>query len=261
MQVLLDGLRFGESVRWHDGKAWVCDWATGQVLSVGSDGETTVVATVASYPLCIDWSTDGKLLLVAGGDEKLLRLEPDGSLAVQADLAGYSTGPWNEVAVDGHGNVFVNGGEGVIVAVDPAGAVRQVATGLEWPNGMAVSSDGSTLVVAESHASRLTAFTIGPRGVLSGRRVWATIPGSAPDGICFDADSCIWYADVPNRHCQRVAEDGTVLATIEVDRGCFSCAVGGPSGQTLFIAATEWRGFDRMFEGPPTGQLLADVIV
>src|SRR6185369_17976749 len=104
--------------------------------------------------------------------------------------------------------------------------------------------------------ARITAFDIGADGGLSGRRVWATIDGAAPDGICLDTDGALWYADVPNRRCARVAEGGEVLDVVEADRGCFACMLGGADGRTLYIAAAEWRGVDHMFEAERTGVLL-----
>ena len=257
MRTLLTGLVFGESARWHDGRMWLCDWGTGEVLTVERDGNRRVVTRVSSYPLCIDWLPDGRLLAVAGGDARVLRLEADGAVVTHADLSGVSTGPWNEIAVNSHGTAYVNGGPGLIAAIGRDGGVRQVADEVAFPNGMALSADGSSLIVAESHAGCLTAYTIGDDGTLRDRRVWAEVPSSAPDGICIDPGGAIWYADVPNRCCVLVGEGGAVLRRVDADRGCFSCALGGENGTTLFIVATQWRGFDQMFTGPPTGQVLA----
>ena len=108
------------------------------------------------------------------------------------------------------------------------------------PQRMAII-DGTTLVVAESHADRLTAWTITDDGALVERRVWADLgPGAAPDGICVDAEGAIWYASVPGKRCTRVGPGGRELQTIEVDRGCFSCMLGGPDGTTLYIVANQW---------------------
>ena len=143
---------------------------------------------------------------------------------------------------------------GVIALAAPDGSARQVADGLAFPNGMVVTPD-STLIVAESYAKRLTAFDIEADGSLTNRRVWAALGDGVPDGICFDAERAVWYADVPNKRCMRVREGGEVLQTIELDRGCFACALGGADGTTLFLIATNWRGPARMFEGPRTSQI------
>src|SRR5262245_22117640 len=86
----------------------------------------------------------------------------------------------------------------MIVLVGTDGSVRQLADGLAFPNGMAVTPDNATLIVAESHARRLTASEIAAEGSLSNRRVWADLDGGVPDGICIDANNAVWYGDVPS---------------------------------------------------------------
>jgi sugar lactone lactonase YvrE len=191
---------------------------------------------------------------VSGQEALVLRQEPGGPLVTHADLTGLDS-VFNEIVVDGRGNAYVNGG--IVAMVRPDGSARQVAGGLEFGNGMAVTPDNSTLIVAESHGNRLTAFDIAADGSLSGRRVWADLGGGFPDGICIDAEGAVWYADVPNKRCVRVRESGAVLQTIDLDRGCFACMLGGPDGRTLFLVAAEWRGMEHMTDGDNTGQVLA----
>ncbi|HEY2320899.1 MAG TPA: SMP-30/gluconolactonase/LRE family protein [Solirubrobacteraceae bacterium] len=259
MQVLLDGLGFPESTRWHDGRVWLCNWGAGEVLAAGPGGEREVMARLAprTLPFSIDWLPDGRLLIVDGPQRLLLRQAPDGRLASAADLSAHGEGPINELVVDATGNAYVIGGPAIFL-VGADGSVRVVADGLAWPNGMALIEDGRTLVVADSHLVQLIAYDVGDDGGLSGRRVWADVE-HAPDGICADADGAIWVATVPGRSCLRVREGGEVLSTVSVDRGCFACMLGGDDGRTLFIAAAEWRGMEAaMSEGPgATGQLLA----
>ena len=259
-QLVIDGLGFPESTRWHDGRVWVCNWGTGAVLAVTAEGEREVMARLdpQTLPFSIDWDQDGRLLVIDGPRRLLLRQQPDGSHEAVADLTGFSSRPFNELVVDAGGNAYVNGGSGTVMCVRPDGSVDQVADGLKWPNGMAVIDDGRTLVVADSHAEQLIAFDMAGDGTLTGRRIWAEVE-HAPDGICSDADGAIWVASVPGQHCVRVREGGEVLSTVPVDRGCFACMLGGEDGRTLFIAAAQWRGMDAaMREGPGvTGQLLA----
>jgi sugar lactone lactonase YvrE len=266
METLMTGISFGESPRWHDGRLWFSDWGAEQLIAVDLGGASEVVARVPSFPFSIDWLPDGRLLIVHGRDRRLLRREPDGSLVTHADLNVLSDRGWNEIVVDGRGNAYVNGGgfdlaageefaPGMIALVTPDGSARQVADGIAFPNGMAVTPDNSTLVVAESYASRLTAFDIAADGGLSNRRVWADVGKGVPDGICLDLEGAAWYADVPNRCCVRVAEGGQVLETIELDRGCFACMLGGPDRRTLFLVAREWYGMDAS-KGSGTGQVL-----
>jgi sugar lactone lactonase YvrE len=135
--------------------------------------------------------------------------------------------------------------------------VRQVADDVAFPNGMAVTSDNSTLIVADSYRHGLVAFDIGLDGGLSGRRVWADLGAGTPDGICADEQNAIWYADAPGRRCVRVAEGGSELQAAELDRGAFACMLGGPGLRTLFIVAAEWRGMtEAQLVLPGSGQVL-----
>ncbi len=250
----------GESPRWHQNRLWFSDWGAREIVATDIHGKREIaVRTPFGLPFCIDWLPDGRLLIVAGPEGRLVREAADGSLVTHADLRALSDKPWNEIVVDGRGNAYVNGGRGIIALVTRDGSVRQVADGIAFPNGMAVTPDNATLIIAESHGRRLSAFDIAPDGGLSKRRVWADLGGGVPDGICLDADDALWYADVPNKRCVRIREGGEVLATVTADRGCFACMLGGPDRKTLFLIAAEWRGMDQIPEvaRARTGQVLA----
>jgi len=261
VETLLTGLAMGESPRWHENRLWFSDWGAREILAVDLDGNSEVaVRTSFDLPFCIDWLPDGRLLIVSGRESLLLRREPDGSLVTHADLRGLSDKGWgwNEIVVDGRGSAYLNGGPGIIALVTPDSPARQVADGIAFPNGMAVTPDNATLIVAESHGKRLTAFDITADGSLANRRVWADLGGGVPDGICIDADNAVWYADVPNKCCVRVREGGEVLQTVKLERGCFACMLGGMDKRTLFLIAAEWRGMDKIAEvaRARTGQVL-----
>jgi sugar lactone lactonase YvrE len=254
VRTLLGGRGLVESPRWHGDRLYFSDWSAGEVVAVDLAGRSEVIARVESLPLCTAWLPDGRLL----------RREPDGSLVTHANLGWPG---WNDIVVDGRGNIYVNragfnplAGEevqpGFVFLVAADGSVRQVADGIAFPNGMAVTAD-NTLIVADSYGHSLVAFDIGSGGVLSGRRVWADLGEGTPDGICADAENAIWYADVPNQRCVRVAAGGAVLQTVELDRGGFACALGGPGGTTLFIVAAEWQGMTgQQMVAPGSGQVL-----
>jgi sugar lactone lactonase YvrE len=249
VRTVLAGRGLVESPRWHGDRLYFSDWSAHEVIAVDPAGRSEVIARVESLPLCTAWSPDDRLLIVSSAEGLLLRREPDGTLVTHADLGKSG---WNDIVVDGRGNAYVNSigfdmtaGEayapGFVSLVTPDGSVRRAADGLAFPNGMAVTADNSTLVVAESYGHRLTAFDIDPDGGLSRRRVWAGLGDGTPDGICLDAENAVWYADVPNKRCVRVAEGGRVLRTVALDRGGFACALGGPDGRTLYMVAAEWR--------------------
>ena len=260
-KVVLDGLILGESPRWHDDMLWVADWAAHELITLDADGTREIAERPDSIPCCIDWLPDGRLLLVSG--DRLLRREPDGTMVTHAELAHLDPHPWNDIAVDSQGNAFVGcigfdfpGGEpapGIIAVVTPDGRARTAAEDVAFPNGMLVTPDDATLIVAESYGNRLTAFDIGAAGALSNRRVWADLGEDHPDGICLDAEGAVWSADVGNKHCVRVREGGQVLQTVEADRGCFACALGGADGRTLYIVTAQWPNDFRT----PTGQVLS----
>jgi sugar lactone lactonase YvrE len=268
--VLVTGLAFGESPRWHDDRLWVSDWGTQEIIAVASDGKSEVMVSL-DFPsfqaICMDWLPDGRLLIVSASDGLLLRRTPDGSLMTYADLHALSDKGWNEIVADGRGNVYVNGGgfnlmggetfaPGMIALVTPDGSARQVADDIAFPNGMAVTPDNSTLIVAESYGKRLTAFDVAADGSLSNRRMWADLGDGVPDGICIDAENAVWYADVPNKRCVRVREGGEVLQTVQLDQGCFACILGGRDRKTLFMVAREWRGMESTADKERTGQVL-----
>lgn len=265
-RVLLDGRGLLESPRWHGDRLVVSDWSAGEVLTVDPTGRTEVLARVASLPLCTAFLPDGLLLIVSSPQGKILRRERDGSLVTHADLGEPG---WNDIVVDGRGHAYVNrpgfdpmAGEefrpGFVSLAAADGTVEQVADDIAFPNGMAVTPDNATLIVADSYRHVLVAFAIDAGGGLSGRRIWADLAGGTPDGICVDAEGAVWYADVPARRCVRVAEGGSVLQTVELDRGCFACALGGPGGTTLFLVAALWQGMTGPeLVAPGSGQVLA----
>ena len=256
-QLLASGFAMGESARWHNDRFWLSDWGAQEIIALKPEGGCeSSLAVSCALPFCFDWHLDGSLLVVSGREARLLRQDAGHSLTRFVDLSAISTSIWNEIVVDGRGNAYINSAE-AIALVTPTGSVRKVADGGEFPNGMVVTPDNGTLLLAESHGKRLTAFDISPDGSLSNRRLWAALKGP-PDGICLDAEGAVWYADVPNKQCVRVRGGGEILLTVEVDRGCFSCALGGPDRRTLFIVATEWRGMDKVAEvaAARTGQVI-----
>jgi len=269
--LLANDLVIGESARWHDGRVWLSNWGAQEILAFDLAGQREVVTRVpTSLPFSIDWLPDGQLLVVAGPEQRLLRQELDGSLIDHADMSGLPGG-LNEIVVDGRGTIYVNGGNdfypdkgvapGFIAAITPDGVVRKVAGEIAFPNGMAVTDDNSTLIIAESFAGKLTAFDISEDGGLGNRRTFAEVPA---DGICMDAEGAVW---TPSWHddgpcCLRVAEGGEVLDRVPLGQAGFACALGGPEGRTLFMLSADWHmgedfldNLKRLTEGTRTGQL------
>ncbi|BAX90661.1 SMP-30/gluconolactonase/LRE family protein [Mycobacterium shigaense] len=263
MRTLLSGLGLLESPRWHDGRLWVADWTAGSIGRIDGAGRVRTVVEHKSLPLCFDFLPDvpgGEALVLASSAQRaLLRLSADGTLTRYAELASLSPHGPNDIVIDGRGNAYVNNVNFDFAAGPPAGDIapgfvalvragtaRIVAADLSFPNGMAVTPDNATLIVAESYRHRLTAFDIAPDGSLSNRRVWAELGAHSPDGICLDRDGAVWYADVGDRCCVRVREGGEVADRIRLDRGAFACMLGGDDRATLFVVAAHWPGPQRL---------------
>src|SRR5918998_2221218 len=272
---LLSDLAMGESPRWHDGRFWSSDWVAGEIVAADVTGPEwgtrEVVARSTSFPFCFDWLADGTMLVTGSNGLERLDVAPGAGAeeprtpVPHVDMTHLSPFGWNEVIVDQRGNAYVNtpnfdmsGGfdfelgsrSGIVAVVTPDGGARTVATEVAFPNGMAVTPDGSTLIVAESFTTRLGAWDIGADGGLSNRRVWAELENGA-DGISIDAEGAVWCATQTG--CERVREGGEVTDRIPFDLFGFSCVLGGPEGRTLFIVAAEWHGYENIGKGPRTG--------
>ncbi|MDH3641891.1 MAG: SMP-30/gluconolactonase/LRE family protein [Gammaproteobacteria bacterium] len=243
---LVTDLSFGEGPRWHDDRLWFSDMHANQVLAVDDGGKLEAIVEVEHQPSGLGWLPDGDLLVVSMADRRILRW--DGSrLTAHADLSGLASFYCNDMVVDGHGRAYVGnfgfdlhaGQEPTtaeLICVEADGAARVVATDLMFPNGTVITPDAGTLIVAETFASRLTAFDIQADGNLDNRRIWAELPeGAVPDGICLDSEAGIWSASPSTNECLRQLEGGEVTHRVAVDRGAFACMLGGTAGDTLFI--------------------------
>ena len=260
----VSGLGFAEGPRWHQDKLWFSDFGARLVRHVDVTGHVTEVARVPERPSGLGFLPDGRLLIVSMNDQRVLRLE-HGVLHEHADLSRYTSHACNDMVVDRAGNAFV-GHMGFdllartptpqaaeILCVRPDGQSHVAARDLSFPNGPAITPDGRTLIVAETFASRLSAFTIGEDGLLHERRVFAPLPGRAPDGICLDAEGAVWVADARGKACVRVREGGEISDVIETGRGCYACALGGSDGRTLFLCTAE--GYDLAAMARGTGAI------
>jgi len=265
-RVLLDGLRFPEGPRWHDGKLWFSDMHAGRVWTLDPGGRAeTVLSLDGDEPSGLGWLPDGRLLVVSMQQRKLLRRERDG-LVAHADLAGVAHFHANDMVVDAHGRAYVgnfgfdlNGGAAQtptnLALVHPDGRVEVAASDLLFPNGTVITPDGRTLIVAETFAGRLTAFDVANDGRLSKRRVWAQLERAVPDGICLDAEGAIWVASPISKGVLRVREGGEVLQRIAVEHQAYACMLGGADRRTLYLctAAT----YDPAQTGANSGRIEA----
>lgn len=251
---LVDGLAFAEGPRWHDGSLFLSDMHAHQVLRIEPDGTASVVLQHTSPVSGVGWLPDGRLLAVAMEGE-VLRLDP-GGVAVHADLRPLAAHGINDMVSHPGGWSYVGqfgydrhaGGRpspSALLRVDEDGSVTAAAEGLLVANGMAITPDGATLLVAESAGGRISSFTIGPAGALGERTIWAELPeGHAPDGMCIDAEGAAWIAAVTAGRFIRVLAGGEVTDEVLVDEGrrAIACVLGGADRRLLHMLTATTLG-------------------
>jgi len=254
---ILDGLSFPEGPRWHDGRLWFSDFYRHEVVAVDPEGRRQTMLEVPQQPSGLGWMPNGDLLLVSMLDRRLLRWDGRAT-TVHADLSVLVPASCNDMVVDDVGRAYVGNfgfdrhrGEApvatTLVVVEPDGSASVGATDLDFPNGMVITGSGSTLIVAETMANRLSAFDRSPvTGALSGRRVWADLGDNLPDGICLDAEGGVWVADPRNGQVFRVLEGGEVTDRLSTGEGrnAYACMLGGADRRTLFVLTNTGSGPD-----------------
>ncbi len=271
--ILVDGLYFGEGPRWHHGRLWFSDFYAHAVKSIDESGQLRTELELDDQPSGLGWLPDGRLLVVAMQERALKRLDADG-LVLHADLRHLTAHLCNDMVVDAQGSAWIGNfgfdldaqlrarGMDVLtdhpvtnlVRVDPDGAVHLAAQDMHFPNGSVITADGTTLIVAETLASCLTAFTINADKSLTQRRVWAALPGVAPDGICLDENKQIWVANAIGPEVVLVAEGGDIVERVTTSQPCYACMLGGRDGKTLF-ALTASGADGQHASAAPTGKI------
>ncbi len=247
-KVLLEGLKFPEGPRWHEERLWFSDMRSRKVTAVDLNGNPEIITEIPNRPSGLGWLPDGHLLIVSMENRRLLRLDPDG-LTELADLSKLISFPINDMVVDKEGRAYV-GNFGFdyinnklfepaeVILVSPQGDAKIVADNMKFPNGMIITPDDKTLIVAETYAYRLTAFDINDDSSLTNRRVWADLKSLPPDGICLDAEGAIWVATPNYSSAVRVLEGGKITDKVNVNTDAFACMLGGQDRDILFICTS-----------------------
>jgi sugar lactone lactonase YvrE len=248
-EVLLDGLKFPESPRWHDDKLWFVDMEDHKVMTIDLNGNTETILELPNSASGLGWLPDNRLLVVSMEDCRLMRLDPEGVTEV-IDLNRFGTVFLNDMVVDKKGRAYVgnfgfdyfNGkpfAPTKLILVHPSGDAKVVADNMAFPNGTVITPDDKTLIIAETFSAQLTAFNIMDDGSLTGRRVWANLKSLVPDGICLDAEEGIWLAAPGRKRVVRVLEGGQITHIVRVENDAYACMLGGPDRKTLFVATSK----------------------
>ena len=237
---LAAGFCFGEGPRWFEGLLWFSDMLGEAVHTVTVGGVMTTLPLPGHAPSGLGFRPDGTLLIVSTKDRKLLAYDGE-TVDTVADLSALAPADLGDMVVDHHGRAYIGSQAregGVILRVDPDDTVGVVATDLEFPNGMVITPD-RTLIVAESIARRLTAYSIDADGDLSDRRVFADGLDGPPDGICLDAEGGVWTAMTLAHQFERIIDGGHVTHRIDIgDRVAIACVLGGSADRTLFMLSS-----------------------
>lgn len=248
-EVVVDRLRFPEGLRWRDGRLYFSDVFDRTVHRVRPGEASELLAIVPGRPSGLGFLPDGTLLAVSMRDRSIVVIA-DGVTRPYADLSDLAGGDCNDMLVDTRGRAYVGnfgydyaGGEerraAQLVVVDTDRRARIVAEDVWFPNGMVLSPDGRTLMLAETSAERITLFTVGDDGSLRDRRTFEDVPGIRPDGIALAADGSLWVASPGTAEIVRFGRDGRVTQRWPAPGGMSQgCALGGVRGETLFVACS-----------------------
>jgi len=272
-KTLVEGLYFGEGPRWHEGRLWFSDFYAHAVQSIDESGQLRTELELDDQPSGLGWLPDGRLLVVAMKERAVKRLDPTG-LVLHADIRHLTAHLCNDMVVDAQGSAWVGNfgfdldadlkerGAQVLadhpvtnlVRIDADGSVHLAAQNMHFPNGSVITPDGTTLIVAETLVGCLTAFTIQPDKSLTDRRVWAPVPGVAPDGICLNEKNQVWVANAIGPEVVLVEEGGNIVERVATSQPCYACMLGGRDGNTLF-ALTAARSEERHASAEATGKI------
>lgn len=249
---LLRDLELPVDPRWHDGRLWFSDLRCGRVSNVDPEGHYQVLFTLeGDWPGGLGFLSDGSLLCVSFWKRLLLRLDQGGPATYQ-DLTAIPVQGINDMTVGPGGRAYVatRKAAGVwprsptpedgIILVEPGGSSRMVAEGLHHTDGMVITPDGKTFIVAECAGHRLTAFDIAVDGSLTNRHLFADLGDATPDGIALDAEGAVWVAAPITQEAFRVKQGGEVTHRLQLEKGRkpTSCALGGPNRKTLFLTTS-----------------------
>src|ERR1700730_15547481 len=238
---LAKGFCFGEGPRWFEGLLWFSDMLGEAVHTVDMRGSLTTLPMPGRSPAGLGFRPDGSLLIASTEDRQGLRYAGETVIAI-ADLAHLTTVNLGDMVVDDAGRAYIGCqafSGGAIIRLDADDTATVVAEDLDFPNGMVITPDGATLIVAESTGRRLTAFTIGDDGGLGGRRIFADGLDGPPDGIALDAEGGVWASMTLAHQFERITEGAVVPDRIDMgERVAIACALGCPARRTLFLLSS-----------------------
>ena len=204
VSVLVDGLDHVEGIAWGlDGYCYAGGEA-GQIYRVDVErGEAVEVANTGGFILGLALDSDSNIYACDTGNRAVMKIAPGGEVSTYSTgVPGELFGTPNYPAFDADGNLYVcDSGEwrsddGKIYRVRPGGETEVWNRSLcEFPNGLCVGPDGTSLFVAMSlNPPRISEIKIAPDGTAGEVRTVVEVPKSVPDGVAFDTDGTLYIA-------------------------------------------------------------------
>jgi len=268
-------LKFTESPRWRDDKWWFLDIHGQAIRTVDLQGHVHTALDLPFKPNGFGFRRDGSIMVGDALGRKIHRWDGR-TLAQVADLSAMTVFCLSDGIVDSQDRMYV-GDIGynffdpanqpvdtcVITCIEADGSARVLAEGLSFPNGMIITPDGKTLIVAETTGHRLTAFNILGDGALANRRVYAQLAEDVhPDGITLDAEGSVWIANPEGRYAVlRVLEGGEIAEAVELDTEAYAVSLGGPQRRHLLICASDSHDPITIAQSPSATLRLVEVAV
>ncbi|WP_223198875.1 SMP-30/gluconolactonase/LRE family protein [Solihabitans fulvus] len=173
----------------------------------------------------------------------------------------------NDAAVDPAGRLWAGTMRydekpgGWLAVVEGDGAARVVLDEVSVSNGIAWSPDETLMYYVDSPTRRIDVLDyerVG--GAATGRRplVEVTDTAGVPDGICVDADGCVWVALHGGGAVRRYTPDGRLDREIAVPvPQPTACCFGGPDLADLYVtSARDGLSEDGLAGAPLSGSLL-----
>ncbi|MGE0825778.1 MAG: SMP-30/gluconolactonase/LRE family protein [Candidatus Binatia bacterium] len=272
--VIATGLEFPEGPVWSkDGSLYVTEIRGGQIRKIAADGTASVFARTGGGPNGAALGPDGALYVTNNGGfnwhngmpigpalnyegGRIERIDKNGHIQrIYTSCDGQQLSAPNDLVFDAEGNFYFTDPihrnpnlretpgtptkrQGNVYYASPDGKhIHRVATNLQHPNGIGLTPDGRTLIVAQTFGGNVVAFPILSPGQVGEQRLFGTLPaGAFPDSLCLDEEGYVLVAGILSGGTVVFAPDGKLDTIIpSEDKIVTNVAFGGPHYSTLYI--------------------------